>query len=84
MRTQGEVLRGVPVEAILAGALSGERREQVFAEGRPVRQEIRLASFGREIALDTWLIPVPDWDGKGPAIVGVARDVVPDGKKEGD
>jgi PAS domain S-box-containing protein len=84
VRTQGEVLRGVSVEAILAGALSGERREQVFAEGRPVRQEIRLASFGREIALDTWLIPVPDWDGKGPAIVGVARDVVPDGKKEGD
>jgi len=72
--TPGEALRGVPVDAILPDALRRGRIKRVFAEGRPVRQEIRLVSFGREIALDTWLIPVPDWEGKGPAIVGVARE----------
>jgi PAS domain S-box-containing protein len=79
VRTPGEALRGVSNEAIRAGALSRGLVEAVFALGGPVRQEIRLASFGREIPLDTWLIPVPDWGGKGPAIVGVAKT---DGKKE--
>lgn len=71
VRTPGEALRGVPADAIRAGALSTEEIERVFGGGRPLRQEIRITSFGREIPLDTWLIPVPDWDGRGPAVVGI-------------
>ncbi len=73
-----EDIKGRPFEEIFPPGRFKLREtdlKKVFRSGEPLFLEKTISYFGREVCLDTRLIPVRDKDGTVCSVLGIARDI---------